>query len=383
MKKNDVLLILATALYSLLFYRQSFGLNFLLFSVVLVVMLLLQNKSLIKQASWYVLAIGSIVSGVCVMLYGTWLSFAANITSLSLLSAMSFSKGSSIIMAGIYSLYSYASAAGFMIVDLIERRGRKSANYGGKFWIKLSIGIGIFAVLVLFFFLYQKSNPLFKDLTQKINLDFISWPWVRFTLLGFVLLYGFFYSRNFPRIYRWDVSINPFLDEQKYAEKGNRIFGKNVNENGERISGIILIALLNVLLLVVNILDIIYLWVTKSLPSGMTFAEYLHQGTGTLILSILFAILIILFYFRGALNFNKDNKSLKLLVYVWLAQNAFVIISTAYRNLLYISEYSLTYKRLGVYIWLVLTMVGLITTFVKIYGKRNNLYLFKSNGWSV
>jgi Leucine-rich repeat (LRR) protein len=356
--------------------------NFLLFSVSLIVLQLIRNKTLLKDTSWYVAAGGAIVSGVCVMLYGTWLSFAANIVSLSLISAMSISRGSSVILGGIYSLYSYVSSIGFMIVDMIERRSSKNKSLGSKFWIKLSIGIGIFAVLILFFFLYQKSNPLFLDLTRKINLDFISWPWVRFTFLGFLLLYGFFYNRNFPALYRWDINIPKNLYAQSSLEKGNRLFGKNINENIERMSGVVLLALLNVLLLVVNMLDVVYLWISQKLPEGMTLSEYLHQGTGTLITSIVLAILIIMFYFRGYLNFSSKNKPIKILAYAWILQNAFVIISTGYRTLLYISEYNLTYKRLGVYIWLVLTLIGLITTLVKIYQKKTNLYLFKANGWS-
>jgi Leucine-rich repeat (LRR) protein len=382
MKKNDLLLLISVVLYSWMFYHQSLGVNFLLFSVSLIVLQLIRNKALLKDTSWYVAAAGAIVSGVCVMLYGTWLSFSANIVSLSLVSAMSISRGSSVILGGIYALYSYVSSIGFMIVDMIERRSSKNKALGSKFWIKLSIGIGIFAILILFFFLYQKSNPLFLDLTRKINLDFISWPWVRFTFLGFLLLYGFFYHRNFPALYRWDVNIPKNLYAQSTLEKGNRLFGKNINENIERMSGVVLLALLNVLLLVVNMLDVVYLWISRQIPTGMTLSEYLHQGTGTLITSIVLAILIIMFYFRGYLNFSAKNKSIKILAYAWILQNAFVIISTGYRTLLYISEYNLTYKRLGVYIWLVLTMVGLITTLVKIYQKKTNLYLFKANGWA-
>ncbi|MEI6124462.1 MAG: DUF4153 domain-containing protein [Bacteroidota bacterium] len=382
MKKNDVLLLVSVVLYSWFFYHQSLGINFLLFSVSLIALLLIRNKALLKDNSWYVAAAGTLVSAICVMLYGTWLAFSANIVSLSLLSAMSISKGSSVILAGLYSMYSYVSSIGFMIVDMIERRMQKSKALGSKFWIKLSIGIGIFVVIVLFFFLYQHSNPLFKNLTEKINLDFISWPWVRFTFLGFLLLYGFFYSRNFPAWHRWDTNIPKQLYAQKYIDKGNTLFGKKLNGKMEQASGVILLALLNVLLLVVNVLDIIYLWITKQIPEGMTLSEYLHQGTGTLIVAIVLAIVVILFYFRGFLNFSEKNKSIKMLAYVWIIQNAFVIVSTGYRNLLYVSEYSLTYKRLGIYIWLVLTFVGLITTIYKIYSKKTNLYLFKANGWS-
>jgi len=136
------------------------------------------------------------------------------------------------------------------------------------------------------------------------------------------------------------------------------------------------------MLLVVNVLDVIYLWITKKIPEGMTLSEYLHQGTTTLIISIVLAILIILFYFRGYINFSEKNKSIKWLAFIWLLQNVLMLVSTGYRNLLYVSEYNLTYKRLGIFIWLILTLIGLITTIYKLYGKKTNLYLFKANGWA-
>jgi hypothetical protein len=93
------------------------------------------------------------------------------------------------------------------------------------------------------------------------------------------------------------------------------------------------------------------------------------------------AIAIILFYFRGALNFYEKSKTIKMLAYVWIAQNVFMILSTMYRNNVYVTEYGLTYKRIGVYVYLLLTCAGLITTFIKIAKVKTNAYLFRVNGW--
>jgi Leucine-rich repeat (LRR) protein len=92
--------------------------------------------------------------------------------------------------------------------------------------------------------------------------------------------------------------------------------------------------------------------------------------------------LIVLFFFRGHINFNQSSKAIKVTAILWILQNIMVLVSTGYRNYLYVAEYSLTYRRVGVYIWLVLTLVGLVTTFVKIYGKKSNWYLFRANGWA-
>jgi Leucine-rich repeat (LRR) protein len=382
MKKNDWILIISVILYSWMFYQQTPGLNFLIFSVALIGLLIWRNPIILKDSSWYVAASGTLVSGICVALFGTAVAVVANVVSLSLLSAYSISRKSSVILAGIYSLYSFASSIGFMIADLVRRKNGTAKTKGSRFWIRLGIGAGILVIVIVFFVLYQKSNPLFLDLTRKIKLDFISWPWVRLTFLGFVLLYGFFYHRNFPAWLRWDVARPSALSQETVQSRENRIFGRSVNIKWEIGSAVILLALLNLLLLVVNGLDIYYLWITQGLPSGMTYADSVHQGTGNLIASMVIAILIILFFFRGHVNFAEKNNVIKTLAIIWILQNIIVLISTGYRNFQYISEYSLTYRRIGIYIWLVLTLVGLLTTFIKISGKKSNWYLFKANGWA-
>jgi Leucine-rich repeat (LRR) protein len=383
MKKNDWILIISVILYSWMFYQQTAGINFLIFSVAAIVLLIWSKPSNLKDSKWYVAASGTLVSGVCVALFGTAVSVVANIVSLSLLSAYSISRNSSVVLAGLYAVYSYLSAIGFIIADLIRRKSGSTQTRGSRFWIRLGIGAGILIVLILFFVLYQRSNPLFLDLTRKIKLDFISWPWVRFTFLGFVLLYGFFYHRNFPGWLKWDASRSNFLNPELIQAKENKIFGKSVNVRWEISSGLILLVLLNLLLMVVNTLDIYYLWINPTeLPTGMTYSDYVHQGTTNMIISIAIAILIILFFFRGHLNFAKGNKPIMAMAVIWIVQNMVVLISTGYRNYLYVAEYSLTYRRVGVYIWLTLTLIGLVTTFVKIFTKKSNWYLFRANGWA-
>lgn len=48
---------------------------------------------------------------------------------------------------------------------------------------------------------------------------------------------------------------------------------------------------------------------------------------------------------------------------------------------MYIGEYGITYKRIGVYVYLLLSLIGLITTFIKINKVKSNYYLFRTNAW--
>lgn len=378
MKRNDLILLISLLAYSYLFYNQQYGINYLIFSVMLTGLLLWRNPLLLKQWNWLTAATGTLVSSVCLFVYGNELSFIGNAISLGLLSAFSFNSATSVIVAVFNACYSYITSLIMIGVDYLENKKQQTVN-GLKLPVRMVLFVLPVVVVVLFFSLYKSSNPLFENFVQDINLDFISWNWIRFTLVGFILLYAFFNQRVIAFITGYDLNRSNFLIPESVKHKP--LFGNRVGPQHEMQSGIILFTLLNLLLLLLNVLDLRYMWFGNKIPEGMTYSEYLHQGTGALIASIVLAEIIILFYFSGALNFSKNSHHLKGLAYVWVAQNIFLVVSTMYRNLLYINEYSLTYKRVGVFVYLFLCVAGLAFTFIKIRQAKSNWYLFRKNGW--
>ncbi len=384
MKRNDIIITISLIIYSILFYKQSAGINFTIFSVVLAFFLYSRDNTVIKNPRWVASAVGSIASGIAVMLIGSPLAIIANICSLSLMSAFSISRKSSVIFGLFYAAISYVTSIAFVIVDMIEKKPRQKTKtqVSSQFWTKFLIYLGIAVVVVIFFMLYRQSNVVFKEFTKDINLDFITWGWILFMFMGFLILYGFFIHRNIPGLYKKEERVSDNLDQEKSINKTSRLFGKSISISAEHTSGMVLFILLNILIFMVNVLDISYLWSGSELPEGLTYADLVHQAIGNLIFSIIIAIITILFYFRSRLNFYKKSKSLKIVAYAWVIQNIFILASTAYRNQLYIQEYNLTHKRIGVYVYLLLALIGLVTTFIKIMQNKSNWYLYRKNGWA-
>lgn len=381
MKKNDWLLLISVLLYSYLFYEQSAGINFFLFSIALVVCLLVKDPASLKSKSWLVAAAGSIISSACIMYYSSPLAIVTNIFSLGLLSVFSFSPKTSVFTSLFMTLCSVGSSCVFMFIDMFRRRKKSKAEERKKRPIYVTILMIVFIALItiLFFVMYQSSNPLFKEFTKNINLDFISFPWIFFTLGGLLLMYGFWYNRHIPGLTDADQEADNNLNEDKANSDGflNRLFKLDT----EHLTGAILFVVLNLMLLLLNGLDIAYLWIDGKLPEGMKHKEFVHDGVGALIASLIFAIIIMLYYFRGRLNYHSKNKTLKTLAYVWIAQNIFMIISTAYRNNMYIEESGISYKKIGLYVYLMLCLIGLITTYIKISKNKTNMYLVRVNPW--
>jgi hypothetical protein len=148
--------------------------------------------------------------------------------------------------------------------------------------------------------------------------------------------------------------------------------------------GNILLILVNLLILILNILDISFVWFSFDPSKVENLAYFVHEGTYNLIFSILLSMAILCFYFRGNLNFYKKNNFLKYLAYFWIFQNGIMAVSLMLRNYYYIDYYyALSYKRIGVMIYLLLVFTGLVTMFIKIYSRKTLFYLIKINSTAV
>lgn len=377
MKKNDIIILLAAALYSLLFYQQSAGVNFLLFTVALQIFSLVRKPALLMNNAWIAAAVGALISAVCTALYGSGLCVLANVLSLSLMVGFSAATDSSLLFAAIYAIYSYITSWVESLQILIRKKGGFLPQ---AYPLRSVLMITVLPVALTFIFLnlYRSSNPLFEVFISNIRIDFISFQWILFTLGGALLMIGFFNPYDIRLLRKIDFRASDDLTSSSYNLTEKLL----VVLNSEKLSGIVLLLMLNLVLLTLNLLDLQFLFSSEALPAGLTYSQVVHQGVYTLIVSIVFAIAIILYYFRGGMNFYKDNRFLKLLAYVWILQNALLIATCIAKNSLYIEEYSLTYKRIGVYVYLVLALIGLFVTLIKILYTKSNWFLLRKSSWA-
>src|SRR5690606_10821566 len=113
----------------------------------------------------------------------------------------------------------------------------------------------------------------------------------------------------------------------------------------EKRSGIITLICLNSMLFAFIIIFNVEHFQTTS-QQFSAYSSRIHNQINSLIGSIVLAMMVILFYFKGALNFIQNNKILLLLSKIWLGLNGVLVISAAFQNSVYIDALGLTYKRL-------------------------------------
>jgi hypothetical protein len=134
----------------------------------------------------------------------------------------------------------------------------------------------------------------------------------------------------------------------------------------------------NALFAVQTVLDLCYLWGGAKLPAGMTYASYAHRGAYPLLATALLAAVFVVATFRAG---SETDRLLwaRRLVYAWLAQNVFLMVSAGWRLCLYVNVYTLTRWRIAAAIWMFLIACGLVWILVRIITGRSNLWLVNAN----
>ena len=126
----------------------------------------------------------------------------------------------------------------------------------------------------------------------------------------------------------------------------------------------------NGLFLAQSVLDAGYLWGGVSLPEGMTYATYAHRGAYPLLVTALLAGLFALV----AQPYLGAKPWVRWLLYLWIAQNVLLVVSSILRLDLYVEAYGLTRLRVAAFVWMVVVALGLLLIVMQMWGER-------SRGW--
>lgn len=255
-----------------------------------------------------------------------------------------------------------------------------------------------FVALLVFHILFAIANPVYSELTGRVLdavgerveafFEVLSVPRLLFFLFGLALTgaalvlvpvhyfadkesrFGEFVLRQRDRVASFAVRRPDFRTRSFRA----------LDLRKEYLVALSMLGLVNVLLLVVNIIDINWIWFGFKPAPGFDLTQFVHEGTYVLILSILVAMGIVLWFFRRNLNFyERGLPLLRWLATVWVLQNAVLAVSVGLRNYYYILYTGLAYKRIGVYFFLLLTFFGLATVLLKIWQRRSAYALVRLN----
>jgi hypothetical protein len=136
--------------------------------------------------------------------------------------------------------------------------------------------------------------------------------------------------------------------------------------------------LLNLLFVIQNVLDVKYVWLTGELPLGLSQTDYVRRGAYSLIVTVLLAAVFVVFALRKN-SPASNNKTVRFLVYAWIAQNIALVASSAQRTMTYINETGWTEWRVSALLWMALVCVGLAAVIWRVWKNHGTVWLVNAN----
>ena len=374
------------ALFTFLFYHEEPGINLFIFESLFIVLLAVRKQLNIKSVLQLTLFLGLILTLLATVITHSVFSYFMNFIALFLFVGGQAYPTSRSMVSSFFTAVSNMFPSQWRLLRSLSEMSVRGQRLG-PFLGRLAVFIVPLAVVIVFILIYSASSPWFNEMmgvvTQGIRdvIEYISQN-VEFELIALfvfgMVLSGFLWlSRKSERVVRYDVEAGDQMDAPATMPELT-----SVKKGGEYRAAVFLFGLLNVLILILNVLDITKVWFGFEW-NGSYLKQLVHEGTFLLIFSILISIGIVLYIFRGKLNTIRGNTFLHWLAYAWLAQNAVLVISVGIRNFWYIHYFALAYKRIGVMVFLLLTLYGLYTVFVKVNQQYSTFYLLRRNTYAM
>lgn len=390
MKRTNslVTVFLSAILFTVLFHKQSLGLNLFIFEALFFLWLILKGQYKFKGLYPLTIGLGFIISSAFTVINHSAYTFVIHfLIFFAFIGVLAYPYAKSLISSMGLSFTSLYQAQERFIRDMAASKIKGKSL--GRYLLRLAIYIIPLIIIIVFIAIYRNSNPVFNDLLCDIALFFnvnlmaifigVDGTIILTLLLGVILSSFMIIRVREKMIADHDSKASILLTKPEKMVDGSVLSNALANEYR---SGIFLFLILNVILMVLNVIDIHWVWFGFEWE-GQYLKQFVHEGTYLLIFSILLSMALVLFYFRGSLNFYRKNKVLKYLSIFWLAQNALLAISVAVRNYWYIEYFSLAYKRIGVFIFLLMVIYGLYSILLKVQHRRSAFFLLKTNIFAV
>jgi hypothetical protein len=389
------LVALSAVLSDYLFWHESAGVNVLVYMVFIVgahLVLLPRHAPVRRLGSFWAIVAGCLLSGGLVAWYGSSAALLAALASGLLL--VGFVNQPQLRQLGYAAL---TAAAGVLpaVGAVLGGRLQRGWFYGRVLGMPL-LAVGVFQAL------FAAANPRFAALSARFWNTLGEWlgrlfvdisvPHLLFFVLCLVGAAGALVVVPIHFFADHESRFGEFVRRQRDGVASLGVRRPNFAHTTRRLldlrkewlAAVVSFGLLNALLLVVNAVDINWIWLGFEPAPGFDLTQFVHEGTYVLIFSILLAAGIMLWFFRRNLNFYQPG--LPLLRWgatLWVMQNVVLAISVGLRNYYYIVYTGLAYKRIGVYGFLLLTLFGLGTVLLKIWQRRSAFNLVRLNSWAA
>lgn len=369
-------LLAGTLVFIFLFYHLAPGLNVSIFGIAVWFLPFLAKRKKPANRHFWALSFACWISIFSFAWYGDEISFLALFSSL--------------VMTTFYSQYptmNIITYPAIFIINLLTFPFRvfffkywlpgNLLNSGWKKWLSTAVIPVLF--LVLFSIVYATGSNIFSDFFKNIFFKFSVAEVFVLAVVSFFILFNLWclWVPKLLIMLNKELSNNFATIPVKSIIPTFSVFDKNLEKRG----GEITFTLLNVLLF---IFIIAYNYEQFFETAGNnSLSDEIHQRVATVIISILMAIGLILFYFKSKIDVENEGRFLKKLTLIWISLNSLLVLSAFLKNGEYILHYGLTFKRISVFIFLIICLIGLYLTWHKIKYQKTNFFLINRMTWTL
>jgi hypothetical protein len=249
---------------------------------------------------------------------------------------------------------------------VIGEGGRQRA--GGQLLRTIAVWLVPLVFAAIFVLLFSAANPIVEMGLRAISLDKL----LEFLNPSRIFIWGFIAVTSWPflvpKLLTW-VPL-PQMQGPHLPRAESLVFGGIAIRNS--------LIVFNAMFALQTVMDLMFLWGGVRLPEGMTHAEYAHRGAYPLIVTAILAGAFVL----AAMRKNGPGETSPLirnLVYLWIGQNIWLVISSLLRLKLYVEEFHLSEMRVAAGAWMVLVAIGLALIIARIAFGKSNKWLVMCN----
>jgi hypothetical protein len=322
---QKLLLPLGVVVFDWLFWRECGGVNMLVFTILIVAaqLLRLPRYAAARRSRYcWLLVGGSLFSGAMMAVYGSNVAALACVVSVLLLLGYINQPHLKLVLYALLTGFSSVVQAGPRVLLGLRAPRNSSAGLrrGGFYGRLLLLPL---AVLGAFHLLFAVANPRYQALSSRVLetlgdflallLPEVSLPHVVFLILGFLVVAGAVVLVPVHLYADYESGFGEFIERQRDRVASFAVRQPNFRLNTARaldlrkefVAAAAVFALVNLLLLVVNLIDIKWLWFGFVPQPGFDLTQFVHEGTYVLIFSILLAMGIVLWFFPSQPQFLR------------------------------------------------------------------------------
>ena len=233
------------------------------------------------------------------------------------------------------------------------------------------------AVTVVFILIFSAANPVVEKFVRTAMEQIGEWlreffrmisPWRIFTWLLWLMFFA--------------GLIRPLVKSQQADRLAARPEGLGPSgtaaaDPASYSAALSTLIAVNMLFLLFNGLDSVYLYFKAALPEGISYSTYSREGCFWLTMALALSTFVIGAIFKGGLNSHKRKGVLHTLSYIWAGQNALLAIGALRRLQMYIGYNGLTRLRIvGIY-GVILVVIGLAFMMWKVARRKRFLWLLR------